>query len=212
MAYPTLELSLKSQEARKVKKTAEDVRAFLTGDFTLASGKKSEHYFDGKRLTLSAEGSYRVGRVIYDEIAGLAIDAIGGLATGAYPIATAVAMVSHLEGNPINAFVVREVPKEHGTRKKIEGHVVKGSRVVIVDDVITTGESIVKAIEAVKEVGCEVVKIVVVVDRHEGGSKLLEDKGYDFISVLDLSPSSGKVTLGEATRATGQAKTRLLRK
>jgi orotate phosphoribosyltransferase len=169
-AYSTLELGMNTKRAEKIKEIALRVRAFLEGDFTLSSGLKSNRYFEGKRVTLTPDGAYEVGKAIFDELAEIKVDAIGGLATGAYPMVTAVALVSQLEGKPIPAFVVREVAKEHGTKRQIEGHLKEGSRVAIVDDVLTTGGSVSRAIEAVESAGCKVVKVIVLVDREEGGS------------------------------------------
>jgi len=184
--YPTLELGLNTESARRIREIAGEVGAFLTGEFTLTSGKKSNYYIDGKKITLSPEGAYLVGKAIFDELIKTGVDAIGGVATGAYPIVTAVALVSHLEGKPIPAFIVREVTKEHGTMRKIEGHLKQGSRVAIVDDVLTTGGSVSRAIEAVEAAKCKVVKVIVLVDRHEGGSDRLKKEGYDFTALLSV--------------------------
>ena len=184
--YPTLELGLDTEGTRRIREIASEVGAFLTGEFTLTSGKKSNYYIDGKKITLSPEGAYLVGKAIFDEVVKIGVDAIGGVATGAYPIVTAVALVSHLEGKPIPAFIVREVPKEHGTMRKIEGHLKQGSRVAIVDDVLTTGGSVSRAIEAVEAAKCKVVKVIVLVDRHEGGSDRLKKEGYDFTALLSV--------------------------
>ena len=185
-----LELGLDTEAARKLGEIAGEVGALAEGEFTLASGKKSSYYFDGKRLTLSPEGAYWVGKAIYGELAGAGVDAVGGVATGAYPIATAVSLVSYLEGEPIPAFMVREVPKEHGTARRIEGHIEDGSSVAIVEDVITTGGSVRRVIEGVEARGCRVVKVIALVDRHEGGSDSLRESGYDFSAVLHLRPSA----------------------
>ncbi|MCL0072897.1 orotate phosphoribosyltransferase [Dehalococcoidia bacterium] len=187
-----LEVALNTESARRIQEIANDVGAFLKGEFVLSSGKKSDYYFEGKRITASPEGAYWVGKAVFDEVAVLGVDAVGGLATGAYPIATAVAVISHLEGKPIPWFIVRE-PKSHGTRRKIEGHLTERSKVVILDDVITTGDSVLKAIEAVEMANCEVVKVIVIVDRHEGGSDRLRKDGYAFDSILHLW-STGDVT------------------
>ncbi|MBA7619293.1 Orotate phosphoribosyltransferase [subsurface metagenome] len=184
--YPTLELGLDTEGTRRIREIASEVGAFLTGEFTLTSGKKSNYYIDGKKITLSPEGAYLVGKAIFDELIKTGVDAIGGVATGAYPIVTAVALVSHLEGKPIPAFIVREVTKEHGTMRKIEGHLKQGSRVAIVDDVLTTGGSVSRAIEAVEAAKCKVVKVIVLVDRHEGGSDRLKKEGYDFTALLSV--------------------------
>lgn len=185
----TLKLGLNNDSARKIETVAREVGALLEGEFTLTSGKKSRYYFDGKRLTLSPEGSYWTGKAIFDELSKLGVEAIGGIATGAYPIVTAVTLVSHLEKKPIPAFIVREAPKEHGTKRQVEGHLKEGSRVAVVDDVITTGGSVLKAIETAEAANCRVVKVMALVDRHEGGSDLLREKGYDFMAILHIQPS-----------------------
>jgi len=184
--YPTLELGLDTEGTRRIREIASEVGAFLTGEFTLTSGKKSNYYIDGKKITLSPEGAYLVGKAIFDELIKTGVDAIGGVATGAYPMVTAVALVSHLEGKPIPAFIVREVTKEHGTMRQIEGQLKEGSRVAIVDDVLTTGGSVLKAIEEVETVNCKLVKVIVLVDRREGGSDRLKKEGYDFTALLNV--------------------------
>jgi len=184
-----VELGLNTESARRIREIASEVGALLEGEFTLTSGKKSNYYFDGKKLTLSPQGAYWVGKAMFDELAKIGVDAVGGVATGAYPIVTATALVSHLEGKPLFSFMVREVPKEHGTKRKIEGHLKEGSRVAILEDVITTGGSVSKVIEAVEAVNCKVVKVIALVDRHEGGSDRLKQEGYDFTAILHLRPS-----------------------
>lgn len=190
---------MKTETAKRILEIAREVGALLYGEFTLSSGKKSTYFFDGKRLTASPEGAYQVGKAVFDELAGLDVDAIGGVPVGGYPIVTAVALVSHLAGKPIPSFMVREVPKEHGTRRQFEGHFNEGSRVAIVDDVITTGGTVKKTIEAVEAAKGKVVKVIVIVDRHEGGSDQLKKDGYDFAALIDLWPS------GEATVSASSA-------
>ena len=185
---PKLELGLKTVSARKIEEIARKVGALLEGDFTLTSGKKSSYYFEGKKLTLSPEGAYWVGKALFEELTKIGIDSVGGVAIGGYPIVAAVAIVSYLEGKPIPTFMVREVAKEHGTRRQIEGHLKEGSRVAVVDDVITTGGSVSKVIEAVEAAKCKVVKVLVLVDRHEGGSDKLKKDGYDFAAILNILP------------------------
>jgi len=187
--YPSLELGLDTEGTRRLREIAYEAGAFLTGEFTLTSGRKSNYYIDGKRITLSPEGAYLVGKAIFDELVKTGVDAVGGVATGAYPMVTSVALVSQLEGKAIPAFIVREVAKEHGTMRQIEGHLKEGSRVAIVDDVLTTGGSVLKAIEAVEEAKCRVVKVMVLVDRREGGSDRLKQEGYDFTALLHICQS-----------------------
>ncbi|MBA7637957.1 Orotate phosphoribosyltransferase [subsurface metagenome] len=189
--HSSLELGVNTENARRILELAREVGALQEGEFTLTSGKKSNYYFEGKRLTLTPEGAYLVGKVVFDELADVGVDAIGGVAIGGYPMVAAVALVSHLEGKPLPSFVVREETKEHGTRRKIEGGLKEGSRVAIVDDVITTGGSVSRAIEAAEAANCKVVKVIVVVDRHEGGSDKLKQQGYDFTGIINLRPAAG---------------------
>ena len=197
----TLELGVKTERTERILELAYETGALLYGEFTLSSGKKSDHYFEGKRLTLSPEGAYQIGKAVFEELIQLDVDAVGGLAMGAFPIITAVAVISHQERRPIPSFIVREQPKEHGTRRKIEGHLEEGSRVAIVDDVITTGGSVTKAIEAVEAANCKVVKVIVIVDRHEGGSDYLKDQGYDLTALIDLWPTGEASVSGSSATA-----------
>lgn len=160
-------------------------RGLLRGDFTLASGAKSSYFFDLKMVTLSPEGAYLTGKLVFELLRESGVDAVGGLTLGADPIVTAVAIASHLEGKPIPALIVRGELKEHGTQKAIEGSLpTKGSKVAIVEDVITKGGATLKAIEAVEAAGCRVAKVVALVDRHQGGSDELKRRGYDFTAIL----------------------------
>ena len=160
--------------------------AFQRGNFILASGRASTYYIDCRMATLHPEGSYLVGKVIFERIKDDAVDAVGGLTMGADPIATAVALVSYLEGKPIPAFIARKEPKTHGRGRWVEGPLKPGSRVVIVDDVITTGESALKAISAVEQEGCTVLKVVALVDRLEGGREALTERGYTVESIFTI--------------------------
>jgi orotate phosphoribosyltransferase len=137
--------------------------------FKLVSGRMSNYYFNCKTVTLSPEGMYLIGNIIFDMIYPLKVHAIGGLTLGADPIAYAVAYTSYLKGENIEAFVVRKTAKSHGTMQWIEGNVKEGDRVVIVDDVITTGKSTIEAITRAKEAGLNIVKVITLVDRQEGG-------------------------------------------
>ena len=159
-------------------------------EVTLASGRKSNFYFDGKQTTLNAEGAYLTGKLMFQAIKDYPeIKAIGGPTMGADPIATSVAVVSFLEGTPLNAFIVRKEPKKHGKMLWIEGskNLQKGDCVAIVEDVITTGGSILKAAKIVEDAGYYVKLVVVLVDREEGGRENIEKAGYKFISILKKS-------------------------
>ena len=182
-----LELGVDSESTSRIREVASEVGAFMQGEFTLTSGKKSSYYFDGKKVSLSPEGAYLVGKAMFAELAGAGVDAVGGVPVGAYSIVAAITLVSYLEGKPIPAFIVREETKEHGTRSKIEGNFREGSRVAIVDDVITTGGSLLRVIKAVEAANCKVVKVIVLLDRHEGGSDRLKKEGYDFTALLSIA-------------------------
>ena len=162
-------------------------RAVKFGDFTLASGRKSSYYIDGRLVTLHPEGAYLIARVILDRLAaeGIEAAAAGGLTLGADPIAASVAAVSHLEGRPIAAFIVRKEAKGHGTGRRVEGDLSPGQPVVVVDDVITTAGSTLQAIRAVEEIGCRVAAVVCVIDREEGGAEALA--GYRFFPLFRVS-------------------------
>ena len=149
--------------------------SLMFGDFTLASGKKSSFYFDSKRTTLQPEGAWLTARAVLRVIRDRGIDAqaIGGLTLGADPIVCPVAALSHVEGPPLRAFIVRKEAKEHGTGRRIEGLLEPGSRVVIVDDVVTTAGSTLQAIEAARDASHTVVAVICLVDREEGGAEKL---------------------------------------
>ena len=149
------------------------------GHFVLASGRTSDYYLDCRRTTLHPEGAYLVGVEVLGAIArrGWKPVAVGGLSLGADPIAAATAVVSHLQGTPVAAFLVRKEVKSHGTGQRIEGAPAAGSEVVIVEDVITTGGSSLVALEACREAGLPVAGLVAIVDRQEGGRENLEAQG-----------------------------------
>ena len=149
------------------------------GHFVLASGRTSDYYLDCRRTTLHPEGAYLVGVEVLGAIArrGWNPVAVGGLSLGADPIAAATAVVSHLQGTPVAAFLVRKEAKSHGTGQRIEGAPAAGSEVVIVEDVITTGGSSLVALEACREAGLPVAGLVAIVDRQEGGRENLEAQG-----------------------------------
>jgi len=145
--------------------------------FKLAHGGTSQFYFNCKKLTLDPEGQYLIGNLVFDSIRGSDVDAIGGLTLGADPIANAVAYTSWLRKDPIQSFVVRKKQKDHGIVNMIEGKVRPGDRVVVVDDVITTGGSTLQAIAACRQSRLDVIKVVVLVDRQEmrGRENILEE-------------------------------------
>ena len=144
-------------------------KSIFHGDFTLASGARSKYYFDCRLTTLDARGAQLTGQVFLEEIRerGWNAQAIGGLTMGADPIVVAVAVTS----GTINGFLVRKAEKQHGTAQRIEGFRERGARVVIVDDVCTTGRSTIQAIETAREFGFEVVGVMCLVEREEAGGR-----------------------------------------
>lgn len=138
-----------------------------TPGFKLAHGGTSRFYFNCKRITLDPEGQYLIGNLVYDAVRELGISAIGGLTLGADPIANAVAYSSWLRGHPIQSFVVRKTQKDHGIVAPIEGKVKAGDRVVVVDDVVTTGGSTLQAIAACRQNDLQIVGVVALIDRQE---------------------------------------------
>ena len=154
--------------------------SLMFGDFTLVSGKKSKYYFDSKKTTLLPEGAYLTAAEILKTLRDNEIraDAIGGMTLGADPIVCPVAALSQIEGAPLRAFIVRKEAKDHGTGRQIEGNLEPGSRVVVVDDVVTTAGSTLRAIEAVQAAGHEVVAVICLVDREEGGTEKLSKYPY----------------------------------
>lgn len=149
--------------------------SLMFGDFTLVSGRKSHFYFDSKKTTLLPEGSYLAAAEILETIRRKEIvaDAIGGMTLGADPLVCPVSALSQIEGPPLRAFIVRKAAKGHGTDRRIEGNLEPASRVIVVDDVITTGGSTLSAIEAVEAEGHSVVAVLGLVDREEGGAAKL---------------------------------------
>jgi len=157
--------------------------------FKLASGKESPYYVDCKPTTNNAQGMALIGEIIFDLIRNDEVQAIGGLTMGADPIAHAVAMISYQKGKPINAFSVRKKPKDHGNIKahRIEGDISPGQNVIIIEDVITTGGSTLQAIEAAREFGLNVIKVVALLDREEGGRQNIEKQDTPVHALFTLS-------------------------
>ncbi len=137
--------------------------------FKLVSGRVSPYYIDCRPTTHNAQGLFLIGEIFWEMLQDLRVDAVGGLTMGADPIAHAVALTSYLKGKPVNAFSVRKIPKEHGTGGLVVGDVKPGNRVVILEDVVTTGASTLKAIAAARDFGLEVAGVLILVDRQEGG-------------------------------------------
>jgi orotate phosphoribosyltransferase len=151
----------------------------LHGEFTLSSGKQSDFYFDGRKVTLDARGLYLVAEAVLAIITGQDIAAVGSIPVGADPMTGATVGLAGERGVNISGFLVRKEPKKHGTGKQVEGpQPPAGSKVVILEDTITTGGSVLRGIEAVRrEWDVEVAAVIVLVDRQEGGAEAIEAAG-----------------------------------
>lgn len=175
-----------SEEREKLKQILIK-NSILRGKFILASGKESNYYIDARMTTLHPEGVYLIGKIFLDILCNtLDINAVGGPSIGADPIVGSLISQSHQKGYPLRGFLVRKEEKGHGTQKLIEGKLIKGDNVAIVEDVATTGDSIFRAINAVENTGARVKKVLVIVDRGEGARKKLEGMGYEFFSIFNI--------------------------
>lgn len=181
----------------------EESGALLTGDFVLASGRRSSYYFDSKLFSLDGEGQLLAGELLLEVISPYDPDGFGGMAVSAVPLVGAVARAALDKGLPRSksrGFFVREKPKEHGTEQVIEGIVPpEGSRVVILDDVVTTGGSAQKAVDAAKAKGLEVILVATLVERHEGGGETFRKQRIPFVSIFRTTKE------GELVPATPEA-------
>ena len=167
-------------------------RSFLKSDepvFKLASGEMSKVYFDLRLTTLSPEGQHLIGNLLFDKLGelGLKPKAAGGLTMGADPVACSLAHVSHMKGSLIEALVIRKEPKDHGRGRQIEGNVDEGDDVVIIDDVLTTGGSTIKAVEIARSYGLNVLAAIVVLDRCEKNGKANVEQHCPLYSLLEIT-------------------------
>lgn len=146
----------------------------------MASGKKSDYYFDCRQTALHPEGAWLIGSLFFDMIKDLPIVGVGGMTLGSDPLITATSVISFEKNHPLNGFIVRKESKGHGTKQYIEGlaNFNEGDKVVLLEDVVTTGGSILTACTRAEDVGLEIIQICSVLDREEGGREKLADSGY----------------------------------
>ncbi|UOE43135.1 orotate phosphoribosyltransferase [Agromyces larvae] len=162
--------------------------AVFHGDFTLTSGKKATYYVDLRKVSLDHRVAPLIGQVMIDLIAEVPdVAAVGGMTMGADPIAAAVLHQGAARGLAYDAFVVRKEPKDHGRGKQVEGPDLEGKRVIVLEDTSTTGGSPLKAIEALRKVGAEVVAVAVVVDRDTGAREVIEAAGVPYLYAIGLA-------------------------
>jgi len=175
------------------------------GEFKLASGLISNYYIDGKQIVSRPDGLHLIADAIRKELADFPVEAIGGLEIGAIYIATAVAFDSLNWPKQIPLFTVRKATKEHGSRNKVEGVIPEGGSVAVVDDVVTTGASVIHAIQAIRERGCKVAVAVTIVDRCSGATEALADLDVPYrplLTIADLELSNEQTRRGSLQRAT----------
>jgi orotate phosphoribosyltransferase len=167
-------------------------KSIYRGEFTLASGAKSDFYVDARLTTLDPRGACLIGEVGWELVRetasklGKRVNAIGGLTMGADPVALSIGIASQRQdsSSPLQVFTVRKTAKEHGRQKRIEGNFSSGDSVVVVDDVITTGGSTLQAIDAIEEAGGQIAFVIVLVDREEGGRANIEQRGYKVVPIF----------------------------
>ncbi len=161
-------------------------RSIRLGDFTLASGAKSDYYIDARLTTMSAAGQLLLGQVCYEAIvaSGLHPTHVGGLTMGADPVSYAIAHRSALEGKPIDGFSIRKRAKDHGTGQRIEGGLSEKSRALMIEDTMTTGHSTLQAVEAVRALGASIVGVLTVVNRSATAEEFYKQQGLKLISIF----------------------------
>lgn len=161
--------------------------AYQEGDFVLSSGQPSSYYINGKQVTLHPEGALAIGRIFLSQLP-TGTQAVAGLTLGADPMVTAVSVVSAYENRPIPALIVRKESKGYGTKAYIEGpSLPANASVVVLEDVVTTGQSALKAVERLREAGYSVNHVMALVDRQQGGAQLYDSAGLKFQSVFTIS-------------------------
>lgn len=162
--------------------------AYFREKIILSSGKESDYYIDARRVTLSAEGVYLCARLILDIVKDDRLDAIGGPTLGADPMLGAIGVLSLQANRPLNTFIIRKAPKPHGKQQQVEGPLLKqGSRVVLVDDVATTGKAFLESLEVLAKMNIRTEKSICIVDRGEGAKEALAQKGVPLVALFNIS-------------------------
>lgn len=161
-------------------------KSYREGDFLLASGRRSDYYFDCRVTALHAEGSWLIGTLFNHMLKGLDIKGVGGMTMGADPLVSATTVISHEQGRPLDGLLVRKEAKGHGTGQFVEGtaNFRPGDHVAMLEDVVTTGGSLLKACERVRQTGLTVAAVCAILDREEGGREKLREAGYDLLALF----------------------------
>jgi orotate phosphoribosyltransferase len=184
MAWSVLDQN--DERWRRLRKLVSE-HSLRVGEFKLSSGRRSPYFFQLRQTTMLPEGAALLGEVILEYMYQHSIECIGGLELGAVPLVSSVAVMSHIRALPINAFFVRKAHKEHGARERIDGHLRAGAEVLMVDDVATTGGSILKAVEGIEGHGCCVRRALAVVDREEGAAENLAAHDIQLAAIFKRS-------------------------
>lgn len=160
-------------------------KSYREGDFVLASGRRSDYYFDCRVVALSAEGSWLIGVLLNEMLADLAIQGVGGMTMGADPLVSSVTVISQTLKRPLNGLLVRKEAKGHGTAQYVEGlgNFAQGDNVAMLEDVVTTGGSLLKACARVRDCGLKIAATCAILDREEGGREALAEAGYNLIAL-----------------------------
>ena len=177
---------------KRLLKRAIELKAIEYGEFTLASGMKSNFYFDGRLLSLDPESSSIISDWVLGKLMELQVNYIGGPAVAAVPIIGSIVHNAFIKGYSLSGFFIRSERKDHGLQKKIEGNLPNNSSVVIIDDTMSTGGSLIDSMNAVKENNCEILQVLTILDRKLGGSEKLLSLGYNYSTILEVN-SSGEI-------------------
>ncbi len=162
--------------------------AYFKEKIILSSGKESDYYIDARRVTLSAEGVYLIAKLILDHVKDDNVDAIGGPTLGADPMVGAVGSLSFQNQRPVQTFIIRKAPKAHGKQQQIEGPSISSDqRIVIIDDVATTGKAFLESLDVLDKMGIKPLKAICIVDRNEGAKEALAARGCELVSLFDIS-------------------------
>lgn len=161
-------------------------KSYREGDFLLASGKRSDYYFDCRATALCAEGSWLIGSLFVDLLADLAIVGVGGMTLGADPLVSSVTVLSYEKNRPLNGLIVRKEAKDHGTGRFVEGmtNFAPGDSVAMLEDVVTTGGSVLKACARVRDCGLNIAAVCAILDREEGGREAIAEAGYNLLTLF----------------------------
>ncbi len=179
-----MSLDLSAQKARLA--TILHEKSYLAGDFTLTSGRKSDYYFDCRQSSLHPEGAYLIGSIFFNMLKEMDVQAVAGMTMGADPLVTAASLAAHAAGRFLPALIVRKTPKGHGTASSVEGlgNVSAGDRVIMLEDVVSTGGSVIRACKLVEEAGLRPVAVFCILNREEGGAEAMEAAGYPLRAIF----------------------------